>query len=353
MNRYKSLRHLTTWLWLSIASGLLSACQTQRGEFHHSILHFGTIIDVTLYDVDEALADELFQQLDKDFKQWHDAWTPWADSALSRVNSQLASQQTFKLDTSVAPLINESIKLAEATEHLFNPAIGKLINLWSFHKSDNPDIAPPSMESIQKLVDSNPKLSDLHFNGDQIQSSNPDLQLNFGAFAKGYAIDQSMQKLKRYGIKHAIINTGGDLKAMGEHGDRAWRIGIRHPRNSQIIASIKTSGEESIFTSGDYERFYIHNGQRYHHILDPRTGYPAKGAQSVTVIHTDSGLADAAATALLIAGSEDWFKIAKNLNLKQVMLIDNFGKIHVTPEMKTRLEFESINETTLIISPPL
>ena len=135
--------------------------------------------------------------------------------------------------------------------------------------------------------------------------------------------------------------------------DRPWRIGIRHPRKNQLIASIETRGEESIFTSGDYERSFMYNGKRYHHILDPRTGYPAQGTQSVTVIHTDSGLADAAATALFIAGPEDWIKIAKKLKLTQVMLIDDKGVIHITPEMKNRLKFEFPNEATLIVTAPL
>ena len=186
-----------------------------------------------------------------------------------------------------------------------------------------------------------------------MKSLNPDVQLNFGAYAKGYAIDLSIQHLKNMGIKNAIINTGGDLKAIGKHGDRHWRIAIQHPRQQNIIATIETHGEESVFTSGDYERYYMYKGKRYHHILDPRTGYPADQSQSVTVIHHNSGLADAAATALFIAGSEQWLEIAQKLKLKQVMLIDKLGKIYVTPEMKKRLILKNPQETTLIVSPAL
>ena len=332
---------------------VLTGCESKPAEFHHSILQFGTIIDVTLYDVDEKLANKIFNELDHDFKLRHDAWTPWAASSLSRVNLLIPTQKKFSAGPSIIPLVQQSIKLAEATDYLFNPAIGKLINLWAFHKHEDPDIKPPAHKLIQQLVDSNPRISDLHIEGLQIHSSNPDVQLNFGAFAKGYAIDQSIEYLKESGVKHAIINTGGDLKAIGRHGDRPWRIGIRHPRKNQLIASIETRGEESIFTSGDYERSYMYNGKRYHHILDPRTGYPAQGTQSVTVIHTDSGLADAAATALFIAGPEDWIKNAKKLKLTQVMLIDDKGVIHITPEMKNRLKFEFPNEATLIVTAPL
>jgi len=347
------MKSLPRSLYAGLFLCLLSACETQPEEFHHSILSFGTIIDVTLYDVDEALADKIFSDLDQDFKLRHNAWSPWVMGSLTRVNQLIPTGKKFSVGPSIVPLINESIKLTEATEHLFNPAIGKLINLWAFHKYQDANVKPPDAEHIKRLVTSNPSLLDVHLNGVQMQSSNADVQLNFGAFAKGYAIDQSMKYLQASGVKHAIINTGGDLKAIGRHGDRPWRIGIRHPRKNGLIASIETHGEESIFTSGDYQRFYMYKGKRYHHILDPRTGYPAQGTQSVTVIHHDSGLADAAATALFIAGPEEWLKIARKLKLKQIMLIDSKGHIHLTPAMKKRLHFETKNETTLIVSPPL
>jgi thiamine biosynthesis lipoprotein len=155
------------------------------------------------------------------------------------------------------------------------------------------------------------------------------------------------------GIKHAIISAGGDLKTIGSHGDRPWSIAIQHPRMDTWIAQMETQGEESIFTSGDYERYYEYKGKRYHHILDPRTGYPATGVQSVTVIHTDSGLADAAATALFVAGAEKWLEIAKKLQLKQAMLIDDNGTVFVTPEMKKRLKFNSQIQTTIITTAAL
>ena len=308
---------------------------------------------MTLYDVDKETAEKAFSDLDSDFTYFHSTWSPWEPGSLNRINSLIPTQKEFSVGPSVLPLINESLSMAITTDHLFNPAIGKLINLWQFHKSDDPDISPPDADKIKALVASNPKLTDLTINGVRMLSQNPDIQLNFGAFAKGYAIDLSIQHLKNLGIKNAIINTGGDLKAIGKHGDRHWRIAIQHPRQQNIIATIETRGEESIFTSGDYERYYMYKGRRYHHILDPRTGYPADQSQSVTVIHNDSGLADAAATALFIAGPEQWLAMAKKLKLRQVMLIDRQGNIHLTPEMEKRLILKNPQETTLIVSPAL
>jgi thiamine biosynthesis lipoprotein len=338
---------------LSLFFICLTACSQQPKEFHHSVLQFGTVINITLYDVDDALAEKAFKQLDTDFEYFHSAWTPYEPSSLSRVNSLIPTGGEFSVGPSVLPLIKASIALAEQTDHLYNPAIGKLIKLWQMHKHDDPAIKPPDDDKIADLVKQNPRMTDLVLNGIRMHSENPAVELNFGAYAKGHGVDLSIELLKSMGIENAIINTGGDLKAIGTHGDRPWSIAIKHPRKDSIIASIDTQGEEAVFTSGDYERYYMHQGKRYHHILDPRTGYPAQDTQSVTVIHHNSALADVAATALFVAGPDHWHDLAKKLDITQVMLIDQQGKIHVSPDMHKRLQILNENETTLIVSAPL
>lgn len=331
----------------------LTGCNRSAQEYHHSSLHFGTLIDITLYDVTAEQANTAFQKLDEDFTYLHGAWSPWEAGSLSRTNSLIETERKFTVGPSVLPLIEKSLILSAKTDQLFNPAIGKLINLWQFHKHDDPDIRPPADEAIRELVKHDPQLSDIKMDGIKMRSTNSHVSLNFGAFAKGYAIDLEMQQLKNMGIKNAIINTGGDLKAIGSHNNRPWRIAVQHPRKDTWLAQLETRSEESVFTSGDYERYYNYQGKRYHHILDPRTGYPAVGTQSVTVLHADSGLADAAATALFVAGPEHWLSVAKKLELKEIMLIDDTGVIHVSPAMHKRLVFNPQIETTIIITAPL
>jgi len=331
----------------------LLACDKPAQTHQHSSLHFGTLIDITLYDVSEEQAQSAFNQLDADFTMMHAAWSPWVAGAVNRTNTLLKTGARFSAGPSTLDMIKRSSEIANKTHHLFNPAIGELINLWQIHNSEDPDIQPPDKDAIAKLVNSNPRLSDIQINGVKLSTNNSDVLLNFGAFAKGHAIDIEIAMLKNRGIKNAIINTGGDLKAIGSHGERPWYIAIQHPRQDTWLAKIETQSEESIFTSGDYERYYMYKGERYHHILDPRTGYPAQGVQSVTVIHTDSGYADAAATALFVAGPSGWLQMAKNLQLKQVMLIDDKGVIHVSPEMQKRLTFNSQIETTILTTVPL
>lgn len=322
--------------------------------FQHSILSFGTIIDVTIIGTDQVLAQQAFTTLDEDFAYWHKVWNPWIKGPLSRVNILIPTQAGFNLPLHIIPLIQQSTQFYEQSEGLFNPAIGQLINLWKFHEFEKTDKQPPDDAKIMALVKQNPNMLNLQLDGMRLQSNSEAVQLNFGAFAKGYAIDKSIETLQKLGVQNAVINAGGDLKVIGQHIDRAWRIGIRHPRNKDgIIASVQPFSGESVFTSGDYERYFIHRKTRYNHILDPRTGYSANLSQSVTVIHNDAGLADAAATAVFVAGPEHWHRIAKKMGIKFVMLVAANGDIHMNPAMKKRIQLSNIDHASVKISAEL
>jgi thiamine biosynthesis lipoprotein len=183
-------------------------------------------------------------------------------------------------------------------------------------------------------------MNDLVLEGTHVSSTNRAVQLDFGAFAKGYGVGRAVEHLRRMGIENLIVNAGGDLRAIGAHGNRPWRIGISNPTAQGVIASVEINHDECVFTSGDYERFFEFRNRRYHHIIDPRTGYPARGTTSVTVIHKDGGTADAAATALFIAGPDQWQTIAHAMGVRDVLLIDGQGRARMTPSMAKRIQFE-------------
>ena len=337
-----------------IATIAITACQNSQPEkFHHTIFTFGTLLEITLSDISPELADSAFEMLEKDYHAYHDSWTPWQDSDLSRVNQAIRDNKTIIPAPGVLPLIQQSIILSRQSDGLFNPAIGSLINLWQFHKHDDPDIRPPDTAKIKEIISTRPVMSDLRFEDDTLSSTNPAVQLNFGAFAKGYASDLSFTKLRQLGIKNAIINAGGDLRVSGKYGTRLWNIGIKHPRKDDIIATIEVRDGESVFTSGDYERYYIHDDTRYHHILDAKTGYPARGASSVTVIHDNAATADAAATALLVAGAKRWQEIATNMGVTYVMLIEEQGTVHMNPKMAKRIKLKDASKYSIVLSQPL
>ena len=146
--------------------------------------------------------------------------------------------------------------------------------------------------------------------------------------------------MRSLGIEDAVINAGGDLRAIGDHGDRPWRIGIRDPGGGGVIGSLQTGPDEAIFTSGNYARYREDAVERYPHILDPRTGWPVSGLSSVTVIAPEGVLADAAATALVVAGRSKWAEVANSLGLDQVLLVDEAGTVLMTAAMSERVELQ-------------
>jgi thiamine biosynthesis lipoprotein len=327
-------------------------CTKEPQEHNHTILSFGTIIEVTIYGTDKQTAEDSFAILEQDFSFMQEVWNPWGHGPLYRINEYIPTMEWFSPGTSTPDLIKKGIELEAASKHLFNPAIGKLIKLWGFHEEFRTIEEPPSKEEIEKVLATKPSLEDLDFKGITMRSNNPDVILDFGAMAKGYGIDLALQHLQDLGIKNAIINAGGDLRAIGTHGDRPWNIGIRHPRADKIMAAVQIQDGESVFTSGDYERYFEHEGVRYHHIIDPRTGYPARETTSVTVIHRDAATADAAATAMFVAGPNHWYEIARSMGIKYVMLIDIDGVVHMNPAMEARIHFEQ-KPGKVVLSKPL
>ncbi len=332
---------------------LLAACQPAERMHSHKFLAFGTIVEVKIYSADEKRVRQAFTAVEEEFRYMDRTWTPWKPSALMRVNNLLRTTEWFSVAPSVRPLIVKSSRLARQSDNLFNPAIGKLVELWSFNDASKLRTTPPAREAILKLVRRNPVMADLELKGILIRSRNPAVMMDFGAFAKGYGIGAAIRTLRRFGFDNALVAAGGDIQVIGRPGKRDWRIAVKHPRERGFIASVDLKPGESIFTSGDYERYFMVGKTRYHHILDPRTGYPARGVISVTVIHNDPATADAAATALFVAGPKDWHRIARRMGIRYVMLIDDRGRIHMNPAMAKRMRLRKNLRATIITSKPL
>ncbi|HFE32778.1 MAG TPA: FAD:protein FMN transferase [Gammaproteobacteria bacterium] len=334
---------------------LLTACSPRPPVYQEQLLTFGTMVDVTLWNVDETRGQQAVATLARDFDYMHDAWHAWHRGPLGRVNQLLPTGEWFSCPPSIVPLIQRSSELSQASGGLFNPAIGQLIKLWGFASDDPPKGPPPAPEAIRALVAQNPQMSDLQLEGIQLRSRNPAVRLDFGAFAKGYAVDRAIEQLRELGIENAIVNAGGDLRAIGRHGERPWRVGIRHPRQPGMLAAVDIEGDESVFTSGDYERYFDYDGKRYQHIIDPRSGYPAEGLSSVTVFARQADVADAAATAITVAGPDvaDWLPVARALGVTGVMLVDTGGHVQMTPSLRERIYFDVEPKPEVRFSEPL
>jgi len=326
---------------------LLTACQKHE-EQSAELFVFGTIVEVKLWGASPDKASDAFTELQKMFQGMHRDWHAWEPGRLTEINQAFEQGQSAIADEDIVVMIRRSQEIEELTGGRFNPAIGALIRLWGFHTSDYPIVGPPpSQEQINAILDLNPSSHDIHINGLALSTDNPAVQLDFGGIAKGYAVDLTIASLRNMGIDNAIVNAGGDLRAIGTHGDRPWRVAVRKPGGGSI-GFIEVDGDEAIFTSGNYERFRQDQTKRYPHILDPGTGWPAKDIASVTVI-TDEGLpADAAATALVVAGLSGWPEVARALKLNQVAVVDEGGKIYLTPAMEQRIQFSGDDERVII-----
>ncbi len=329
----------------------VTACHRDE-ERSAELFVFGTIVEIKLWGASEEQASRAMADLQQMFQGMQKDWHAWEPGRLTDINRAFARGQTAEADAGIVEMIRCSQLIEERSQGRFNPAIGGLIGLWGFHTSDFPVIGPPpSQEQIDQIMDHKPSSLDIHIDGLQVGSDNPYVQLDFGGIAKGYAADLAIRHLRELGITSAIVNAGGDLRAMGLHGDRPWRVAIRKPGGG-VIGAVEVHGDESLFTSGNYERFRQDEQKRYPHILDPHTGWPVQGVASVTVI-TDVGMvADAAATALVVAGLSDWPAVARALGLTQVLVVDEAGTVYLTPEMERRVRFAGEVNRVIVTTGP-
>ena len=324
---------------MMVLLAFLTACHNDR-EYSAKLFVFGTIVEIKFWGAPEEQAGRAMADLQKMFQGMHRDWHAWEPGRLTNINKAFAEGRPAEADAGIVEMIRRSQTIEQATGGRFNPAIGGLIELWGFHTSDFPILGPPpSQAEIDQFLAHKPSTLDIHISGMQVSSQNPYVQLDFGGIAKGYATDLAIEHLRKLGIDNAIVNAGGDLQAMGTHGDRPWRVAIKKPGGG-IIGAVEVHGDEALFTSGNYERFRQDKNKRYPHILDPHTGWPAQGLASATVITGLGIVADAAATALIVAGPANWTEVAKALNLNQVLIVAQSGMVYLTPEMDKRVHFD-------------
>ena len=317
----------------------------RAAEYRASSYVFGTVVEITVADHDVVLAREAVGQVFREFDRMHRELHAWKPGELVVLNQAIASgKENIRTTKEITALIRETQRLAAQSEGLFNPAIGKLVGLWSFHR-DKPGGPLPDPEEIARIVRADPRMSDLSLQGDAVTSKNPAVQLDFGGYAKGYALDRAADLLRENGLKNALVNIGGNIMALGDHAGRPWRVGVDSPRGRGFLATLELKDGEAIGTSGDYRRYYEIDGKRYAHIIDPRTGYPVSGVQSVTVLvppQAGAGaLSDAASKPIFIEGLGGWRNAASRMGISQAMLVDSEGTVHATPEMKARLLFSN------------
>ena len=344
------IHRLTFWL-LSIGLALLlPGCQRERLHQQESYV-FGTRVEVITWGAPEPQARAATAAVLQEFDRLHRAYHAWEPSELTALNTAIAAgTPQIPVSPELATLLADAKAIAATGDELFNPALGQLIALWGFH-TDTFTPTRPAPDALAAAIKARPSMADLTINGSTVSSRNRAVQIDLGGYAKGYALDRAATLLRQRGISNALINIGGNVMALGSKGEYPWRVGIQHPREARPLASLPLRDGEAIGTSGDYQRFFELDGERYCHLLDPRSGMPARGTQAVTVLITPrpgaGTLSDAASKPVYLAGSE-WRMYARRFGIDHALRVDGDGRIEVSRALRDRLQFEQGVSATVV-----
>lgn len=346
---------LTRFLLIALlALSLFALRNCQQPPLYHSQSYvFGTLVDISIYGETESRAALLSNKILLDFQQLHQQLHAWkADSQgkpsdLGKLNNAFAQgKQAITISAQLAEILRDAQDLSMQSHGLFNPAIGHLISSWGFQK-DEFGAVEINDKKISSLVQTQPSMADIVIQNQTAYSNNNQVKLDLGGYAKGYALDMAANYLRQQQVKNALINIGGNIIAIGKHGDKPWRVGIQHPRKPSAIATLDLDDGWAIGTSGDYQRYFMLNGKRYCHIIDPRDGYPVQHTQAVTVLippQNKAGiLSDVASKPIFIAAPIDKAKAAANLGITHFMTIDTASNVLITQAMANKLHWSDAN----------
>jgi thiamine biosynthesis lipoprotein len=286
----------------------------------------GTELSISALHPDAALAKRAVDAAVVEIQRVEDLATDWRASPLMTLN-RAAGDGPHAVPQELADLIERSILASQLTQGAFDPTFRAVGELWDF-KAKPPRI--PTAAQVQQVL---PQVGHDKVKVDVTASTvtRPEgLWIGLGGIAKGYGVDRAMAVLMEHGIENAVVNAGGDLKALGKNGDELWTIAIRHPRDQDRVIAVLPVSNTCVVTSGDYERFFEHDGKRYHHILDPRTGFPSTGAISATVVAPDAAVADALATALCVLPPGEGIALIEQLPRVEAIVVSIDGQVHAT-----------------------
>ena len=278
----------------------------------------GTVAEIQVREADEQKAEDAITKAFAEVKRIDDLFTTYNEaSPVWKINN--SADTTINIESEIYNLIVLCDSVTKLSNGSFDVSLDNLTKVWGFYTDDPQLPAKAKIDSALLLCG----WSKIELIGDNKIIKKDKVGLNFGAIAKGYAVDKAIDVLKKLGINEALVNAGGEISVIGTD----WVVGIQHPREiNSIIKKIELDGF-TVATSGDYEQYFELDGKRYHHILDPRTGYPSTGLRSVTIINKENTIADALATAIFVMGKENGMKLIESLDDTEAMIIDSEGKI--------------------------
>ena len=319
---------------------MLSSCSCNKlSVYKKSKALLDTFVTVTVVAESREAADRAIEDAFNVIEKYGDLINFFSDkSELSAINRS-AGIHEVRISPETLDTIEKAVYVSEKSGGAFDPSIGPEIKLWDFFNKTRPSDA----EIRKNLPLVNYKNIIIDRGKSTVFLKKKDMLLDLGGIAKGYAADLAVQDLKQKGISSGIVAIAGDIKAFGLKPDKKpWVVGIKNPRqkgnDDEIIARVALS-DKAISTSGDYERYFIMDGQRYHHLLIPQTGYPAHTCQSATVIADKGVMTDGFDNAMFILGHEKGIELANKMGMDAI-IIDNKGAIHTTAGLQGKLTIE-------------
>ncbi len=276
---------------------------------------------------------DVFDLVDERMSEWK------ASSPLSDVNRH-AGDGPVAVPEDLRQVLHRGIEIGKLTDGAFDITWAALWGLWNFRAPEPHVPDPEEIARRVKLIDY--RKVEIDDRAGTVRLPEKGMKLGLGGIAKGYALSRAAETLRDRGLESFMILGGGQVLAAGERregGGRPWRVGIRDPRGGpEDYFAVLDVVDQSVSTSGDYERYFLVDGVRYHHILDPRTGWPSKGLRSVTVISPDAVLADGLSTGIMVMGPEKGLALAERLEHVEAVLVDDHGKVEMTSGLRGRLK---------------
>jgi len=290
----------------------------------------GTAIHVELWHTDKIIAEKNIQHVFSEMRRIDSAMSPYKqDSELSIVNNK-ASIHPVKISTELFNLVQKSIGISKLSNGAFDITFSSVGQFYDYRKK----IKPSKDEIATNLQKINYKNIKLNHKDKTIYFTQKGTRIDLGGIAKGHAVDNSIKILQQNGITQAMVSAGGDTRIIGDKGGRPWYVGIRHPRKKGKSAVVLPLSQTAISTSGDYERYFIKDNIRHHHIIKPTTGDSARELRSVSILGTDSTTVDALSTTVFILGLNKGMKLISDLANTEAIIIDNNGRMHYSSGLK-------------------
>ena len=309
-----------------------STAATTAREFQQQAMLMGCGFEFTIVDEDSAHAAQLLEESINEVKRIESLLSEWIDTTeTSRIN-RAAGQHPVQVSPELYNLLKRSLDISRMTQGAFDISFAGLGTLWTF---DGRQTTFPDSSVVDQLRQAIGYQNIQLLDSFRVYLPQKGMKIGFGSIGKGYAADRVRRMLERNGVRGGVINASGDLIAWGTHSDGSdWKVGIADPQDPSHILLWLPIRNRAVATSGNYEKFCVIDGVRYAHIIDPRSGYPVKGVQSVTVVSPVAELSDALATAVFVLGVEVGLDLIDQLPETECIIIDGRNRAHYSKDLK-------------------